>query len=83
MKRAIVFLAVLAIVTGCAIWQKAPADDPNTPNDETADHAAEVEKEEEQLKAGSAIVGALVPPPFGWILPLLTQGILGAAAMRR
>ncbi len=83
MKRTIVILAVLAIITGCAMWQKAPVDDPATPNDEAADHAAKVEQEEKQIETGAQILTALVPPPFGWLIPLLTQGVLGAAAMRR
>ena len=83
MKRTFVILAALAIVAGCAMWQKAPADDPATPNDEAADHAADVAKEEAQVEAVAAVAVALVPPPLSWIIPLITQGILGAAAMRR
>ena len=83
MKRVIVILAVLVIATGCAMWTKAPADDPNTPANESEDHATKVAKEEDQLKAGGAIVTALVPPPFSWVIPLIVQGVLGAAAMRR
>ena len=83
MKRTIVILAVLAIVTGCAMWQKAPVDDPATPRDEAADHAAKVAQEEAQIEAGAEIVKALVPPPFGWLIPLATQALFGAAAMRR
>ena len=83
MKRTLLILAAVVIVTGCAMWQKAPVDDPATPQDEAADHAAKVEQEEAQVRAGSAVVQALVPPPFSWIIPLLTQGVLGAAAMRR
>ncbi len=83
MKRTLMLLAVMVIATGCAMWQKAPLDDPATPQDEAADHAAKVEAEEDQVRAGSAVVQALVPLPFSWIIPLLTQGLLGAAAMRR
>lgn len=83
MKRTFVILAVLTIVTGCAMWTKAPVDDPSTPNDEAADHAAKVEKEEKQIEAGAEIVKALVPPPFSWLIPLATQALFGAAAMRR
>ena len=83
MKRTFVILAVLVIVTGCAMWAKAPADDPATLNNEAADHAANVEKEEAQVRAVAAVAVALVPPPLSWIIPLITQGILGAAAMRR
>ncbi len=83
MKRTFVILAVLTIVTGCAMWTKAPVDDPSTPNDEAADHAANVEREEAQVEAVAAVAVALVPPPLSWIIPLITQGLLGAAAMRR
>ena len=83
MKRMIAALAVLVVITGCTMWQKAPADDPATPNDETADHNAQVKKEEDQFKAGGEVVKALVPPPFSWIVSLAVQGVLSAAAMRR
>ncbi len=83
MKRAIVILAVLVIVTGCAMWTKAPIDDPATPNNEAEDHAALVKEEEDKLRVGGEIVNAFVPPPFNWILPLALQGLFGAAAMRR
>ena len=83
MKRLIVIVAVVAVVTGCAMWTKAPVDDPTTPNNEAADHAAKVEQEEAQVIAVASVAEALVPPPFAWVIPLLAQGFLGAAAMRR
>ncbi len=83
MKRLIVIVAVVAIVTGCAMWTKAPVDDPATPNNEAADHAVKVAEEEAQITVGAEIVKALVPPPFSWLIPLATQALFGAAAMRR
>lgn len=83
MKRAIMFLAVLVVVAGCAMWQKAPVDDPNTSRNEAEDHAAKVRQEEGQIEAGAEIVKALVPPPFDWVIPLITQAVFGVAAMRR
>jgi hypothetical protein len=83
MRRVIVILAVMAIVTGCAMWTKAPVDDPATPNNEAEDHAALVEEEEAKIKVGVDVATALAPPPFDWMISLASQAFFSIAAMRR
>ena len=46
-------------------------------------HAAEVAKNEAQVKAGGQLAQSLLPPPFGAIAALLTVGAIGSAAVVR
>jgi hypothetical protein len=57
--------------------------DPTWTEAERQAHAAEVAKNEAQVKAGGEFVQSLLPPPFGAIAALLTTAVIGGSAVVR
>ena len=83
MRRTLAILAVMAMLAGCAMWQRTPEDDPATPINEAEEHEKKVAGEIAKIEAGSKVAGAVVPPPWDLLISLGTQLVLGGSAMIR
>ena len=84
MKRLALLAVVVLCLGGCLEMFKAPpADDPTTTINETEEHEKKVAEQEDLVRTGGEIGGAVAPLPFKFIPTLITAGILGVAAWMR